>query len=248
MLATLFLSVALSADPLPIRLPELAVPTPMPRPASAVSKLSGDQFYIVDSDVPVMVIASPEGVVSITEDSGPLKLKGKFADGKGGIETRTYAGKYIFTIEAVMTGKVEIIVIKQGSGETKSTIHSRRTLDVTAGEGPRPPPDDGKKEEVKPTPKAEKLRVIVTRDAGNMSPEVSLLTTDLPFWKSLSDKGHVWRFYHNADADAAPYVADAGGKDAVLIYDNANTKTPLKVIPLPAPKTTVEAAVKEFSK
>ena len=250
MLATLFLSVALSADPLPIRLPELAVPTPMPRPASAVSKLSGDQFYIVDSDVPVMVIASPEGVVSITEDSGPLKLKGKFADGKGGIETRTYAGKYIFTIEAVMTGKVEIIVIKQGSGETKSTIHSRRTLDVTAGEGPRPPPP-GPTPDPKPDPtpnKVEKLRVIVTRDAGNMSPEVSLLTTDLPFWKSLSDKGHVWRFYHNADADAAPYVADAGGKDAVLIYDNANTKTPLKVIPLPAPKATVEAAVKEFSK
>ena len=42
MLATLFLSVSLAADPLPIRLPELAVPTPMPRPASAVSKLAAD--------------------------------------------------------------------------------------------------------------------------------------------------------------------------------------------------------------
>ena len=243
MLATLFLSVSLAADPVGIRLPELAVPTPMPQPAAAVSKLKADEWYIVDSDVPLIVLASPEGVVSITEDAGPVKLRGRFADGAGKVETRSYKGKHVFTVDAVHTGKVELLLIPVG-GAAKDVI--RRTLDVDAGTGPRPPPDDDPKP--KPAPKVDKLRVILVRDAGNMTPEISQLTTDLPFWKSLSDRGHVWRFYHTTDADASPYVADAAGKDAVLIYDDKNTKTPLRVIPLPAKKAAIEDAVKEFAK
>lgn len=243
MLATLILSVSLAADPSAIRLPELAVPTPMPQPAAAVSRLAADEWYIVDSDVPLIVLASPDGVVSVTEDAGPLKLRGKFADGAGKVETRTYKGKHVFTVDAVHTGKVELLIVPVG-GDAKSVI--RRTLEVT---GARPPPDPQPKPDPKPQPnKVEKLRVILVRDAGDMTPEMSTLTTDLPYWKSLSDQGHVWRFYHTGDADAAPYLADAGGKAAVLVYDHANTKTPLKVIALPAKKAAVEDAVKEFSK
>lgn len=223
----------------------------MPRPASAVSKLSGDQFYIVDSDVPVMVIASPEGVVSITEDSGPLKLKGKFADGKGGIETRTYAGKYIFTVEAVMTGKVEIIVIKQGSGETKSTIHSRRTLDVTAGEGPRPPPDPTPDPKPTPTPApyTGKFSMVVIEETdvaannrGQFFADKELrdyLATKLVGKPRIADKDVV-DASGQPPKDLAPYLNHAKGKglpqlyliapDGTVLYEGDLPKTPAELI------------------
>lgn len=127
--------------------------------------------------------------------------------------------------------------------------------------------DDGKKDDgkvnpdpdVKPKPdpvvKVDKLRLILIRDTNDMGADLSQLVTDFPFWKSLSDKGHVWRFYGVTDEPAAAYLADA--KDdkgnavlpVLLVYDDKNTKKPLKVIPLTgAEKPAIEALVKEYSK
>jgi len=248
MLATLFLSVALSADPLPIRLPELAVPTPMPRPASAVSKLASDEWYIVDSDVPVLVLASPEGIVTVSEDSGPVKIRGKFADGAGKVESRTYKGKSVFTVEAVQTGRVEILIVPVG-GDAKSVI--RRTLDVSSNVGPRPPPDPtpDPKPTPKPAPYTGKFSMVVIEETdvaannrGQFFADKELrdyLATKLVGKPRIADKDVV-DASGQPPKDLAPYLNHAKGKglpqlyliapDGTVLYEGNLPKTPAELI------------------
>lgn len=246
MLATLFLSVSLSADP-GIRLPELTAPTPMPLPASAVSKLAADEWYIVDSDLPLIVLASPEGVVTVTEDAGPLKLRGKFADGAGKVETRTYKGKHIFTVEAVHTGKVELLLVPVG-GDAKSVI--RRTLEVT---GARPPPEPipDPKPDPKPAPYVGKFSMVVIEETemaannrGAFFADKELrdyLATKLNGKPRIADKDVV-DSTGQPPKDLAPYLNHAKGKglpqlyliapDGAVLYEGNLPKTPAELIAL----------------
>jgi hypothetical protein len=138
----------------PIRLPMTPVapvvpPAPPPAPVADVSKLAADQWYVIDSDVPVIVLASPAGLVRVTEEAGPVRIKGRFADGAGKVETRDYKGKHVVTVEAVATGRVEIIVVPVGAQKAADVI--RRTLDVYTGLPP-PLPDDPPKPIEPPEP------------------------------------------------------------------------------------------------
>lgn len=253
MLATLLLTLSVAADP-GIRLPELAVPTPMPRPASAVSKLAADEWYIVDSDVPVLVLASPEGVVSVTEDSGPVKIRGKFADGAGKVESRTYKGKSVFTVEAIQTGRVEILIVPVG-GTAKDVI--RRPLDVSSNVGPRPPPDDGKKkdeeekkkDDTKPIPFSGKFSMVVIEETemaannrGAFFADKELqayLATKLNGKARIADKDVV-DATGQPPKDLAPYLNHAKGKglpqlyliapDGTVLYEGNLPKTPAELI------------------
>ena len=246
-LLALFACPALSADPLPIRLPELAVPTPMPRPASAVSKLAADEWYIVDSDVPVLVLASPEGVVSISEDAGPVKIRGKFADGAGKVESRTYKGKSVFTVEAVQTGRVEILIVPVG-GAAKDVI--RRTLDVM-GARPSPPPEPVP--DPKPTPKPDpytgKFSMVVIEETnvaannrGQFFADKELrdyLATKLVGKPRIADKDVV-DASGQPPKDLAPYLNHAKGKglpqlyliapDGTVLFEGNLPKTPAELI------------------
>lgn len=132
----LFASVASGQDKDTIRFP--VQPAAPLQPVAVVSKLTASTFYVVDSDVPILVTASPLGIVSITEEAGPIKVRGVFADGNGKTETRTYRGKQVFFIEATATGAVEILVIPQAAKSASDII--RKQLDVDAGKGPLPPP------------------------------------------------------------------------------------------------------------
>ena len=247
MLATLLLSLSVSADP-GIRLPELSAPTPMPLPASAVSKLAADEWYIVDSDVPLIVLASPEGVVTVTEDAGPLKLRGKFADGAGKVESRTYKGKSVFTVEAVQAGRVGILVVPVG-GDAKSVI--RRTLEVT---GARPPPIDpipAPKPQPKPdpTPYVGKFSMVVIEETemaannrGSFFADKELhayLATRLVGKPRIADKDVV-DSTGQPPKDLAPYLNHAKGKglpqlyliapDGAVLYEGNLPKTPAELI------------------
>jgi hypothetical protein len=142
-------------DPEPsVRLPGVPpVPTPTPTPApDAVTRLAADQWYVIDSDVSVIVLTSPPGLVAVTEDAGPIKLKGKFVDGGGRVESRTFKGKSVFTVEAVSTGRVEIIIVPVGAKSATEVI--RRVLDVDGNTGPIPPPKPPDPKPVDPLAKA----------------------------------------------------------------------------------------------
>lgn len=129
-----------------IRFPVLPAPV-VPAPAPGVpSKLASSQWYVIDADVPLLVWASPAGLVSINEEAGPMKVKGWFVD-SAKPETRTFKGKHLYFIEAVGTGRVELIVSAVGAAKASDAI--RKTLDVDA-QNPQPPPDP--KPDPKPSP------------------------------------------------------------------------------------------------
>lgn len=143
-------TLAPAADP-GIRLPVApVVPSPMPTvpvDPSPVTRLALDQLYVIDSDVPVIVLASPAHLVAVTEESGPLKVRGKFAGGSGKVETKTFGGKVVVVVEGLVTGRVELLVVPVGAKSVAEVV--RRTIDVEAGEGPIPPPKP-KPDPVKP--------------------------------------------------------------------------------------------------
>jgi hypothetical protein len=130
----------------PAPVPPAPVPPPAPKPDSSIAKLTVGQIYVVNCDKPAIVLASPAGLVSITQEAGPLKIRGVFAvDGTGKPETRSYgaATSLVVTIEPTGIGRVEIIVIPAGSSSADQV--RRVTLDVNDGTKPLPPP-------VPPTP------------------------------------------------------------------------------------------------
>lgn len=120
-----------------IRFPVVKLQLPEPKPV-AVPKLTAEVWYVIDSDVPILVLASPQGLVSVVKDAGPLRIRGKFIDGAGKTETREYKGKHVYTIEAAGVGAVELLVIPPGITDEKDVI--RRAIEVDNGAGPRPPP------------------------------------------------------------------------------------------------------------
>jgi len=127
---------ALGAEP-EIRLPVIDLPTPMPNDAVPVTKLTAAQLYVIDSSVELQVIASRDGLVSVTAETGPLSLRGVFVDDTSGkVKRKTFKGPFLYVVEAVKTGTVELIIFK----DVKTTA-IRRTINVDAGQGPQPPPN-----------------------------------------------------------------------------------------------------------
>lgn len=131
----------LAVDPPGVRFPEFVVPLPKPSPVSAdtVPKLIPEFLYMIDSDVPLLIFASPQKLVTVTRDEGPLRVRGKFIDGDGKTTTRTFKGKYIFTIEAAGVGRCELIIVPEGA--KKETEATRKVIDVDNGEKPPLPPE-----------------------------------------------------------------------------------------------------------
>ena len=177
----------------PIRLPVGPTP-PAPNPAplpGPIGSLAADQWYVIDSDVPLMVLASPTGIVSVSEaEAGPVKLKGKFVDGSGKTETRSYKGKAVFTIEAVTAGRVELLIVPTGAAGI--TDVKRVTLDVTAGQAPQPPPTPDVKPKPKPEPSAPgaKLFVVALSDRLLADPTQAAALASTTFRNYLAANGH----------------------------------------------------------
>ena len=120
-----------------VKVPEVAPLPPAPQPPpGAVPRLGVEELYVLDCAETCFILVSPPGIVNISQDAGPLKVRGKFVGGTGKYETRTFTGKAVFTVEAIGTGRVELIVVKEGAKSAADVF--RQLLD--AGHGPLPPP------------------------------------------------------------------------------------------------------------
>lgn len=115
----------------------------------AVSVLQANQLFVVTSDEPFVLIASPANLVNITRESGPLKVRSVFADGTGKLETRTYQQPHIWIVEAVGEGRVELIAIPNGFDDESDFV--RRWVDC--GHAPQPPPGP----DIDPEPQPDKV-------------------------------------------------------------------------------------------
>jgi hypothetical protein len=225
-------SFTLTADPPPapkvdpIRLPITPAPAPTPAPTpGAATSLAADQLYVIDSDIPCIVLTSPTGIVLVTEDSGPVKIRGKFVDGTGKAESRSYKGKAVYTVEAIASGRVELLIVPIG-GAVGDVI--RRTLDVTVGQGPQPPPKPTPTPDPAPMPVALWGFVIIEETADAVAARGALIA-DPNLSALMKSKGYHWRIVDkdvvSADgkppADVLPCLNATKGKalPQVLLID-----------------------------
>lgn len=256
-LAALFLAAvplagAGAADPVKpdvIRIPDLPAPSPIPQPIpgpNAVGKLTADQLYVIDSDVPVIVLSSPAGIVATTEESGPLKIRGIFFGGNGKAETRTFKGKHIFTVEVLQTGRVELLIIPVGADSADKVI--RRTVDVDSGHAPIPPPDPPKPDP-KPTPINASVWMIVVEETSERTALTAKVLGDLAYWNSIKTRGSNWRFYDKDSPDAIakkyPTMVSGATLPALLILSADGEK--IKAVPLPKTTTEVDTLFREVT-
>lgn len=136
---------ACAADPIGIRVPD-AVPVPSPMPPAPTPipggtlRLTPDVLFVIDSDVDVLVLVSPDGRVGVSHEAGPVKIRGKFIDNPDKTATRTFKGKHVYVLEPVADGQCEVLVVPVGAADAKSVV--RRTVDVLTAPQPPPKPVD----------------------------------------------------------------------------------------------------------
>ena len=174
------------ADPTPatpkakIRLPASG---PTPVTPVTVTNLFDSEWYVIDGDVPFVVVASPTGIVTTSNDVGPVKLRGKFAGGNGANETRSFTGKQVTTVEAASKGVVELIVIPVGFANESEIL--RVSLNVN---GPIKPPPPGPDKDEAPIA-GEGFKVMIFYDANKAMTESQHSTIfGVPLRKYLDTK------------------------------------------------------------
>lgn len=101
--------------------------------------LTDEMIYCLESDKPRIVLATPRSVVSIASERGPMRVRAKFADGDGRIETRSFTKEFLIFLEPAATGRTEILLIPLGV-QSAAEIE-RLEVVVSSGIGPRPPPE-----------------------------------------------------------------------------------------------------------
>lgn len=132
-------NVVLAQEKNAIRLPATAMPV-IPSPTT---ELLLDSVFVVESDTPCLVLASRVGFVDVTKEEGPLRIRGRFADGPSKVESRTYKGKHLWIVEATNVGEVELLIIP-GDTQDVSAVIRRMLLIKDTKSTPLPP--------TKPTP------------------------------------------------------------------------------------------------
>lgn len=197
-------------------------PAPQPVPGAALA-LGADTVYVIPHDDPFLLFASspnsPAPLVTITRETGPLKIRGKFIDSKGKIETRTFPQKFLAVVEAVpgANGRAELIAVPAGIVDEAKA--ERQAVDVGAGQGPQPPPDDGKKQvapdpkpqpppvpvDPKPDPKPNPagplwLVIVYENDAGSL--DTAKVINDAAYWNKQRAAGNQFRPFDQNEPSA----------------------------------------------
>ena len=250
MILLLMASTAKAEEP-NIRLPMSSTPI-VP---AAVTELKEDYWFVIEADIPCIVLASRNGFVSIVSEKGPLRLRGKFADGNGKVETRSYNAKSLWIVEPLTTGEVELLIVPNGAVDESAVI--RRTL-VVGGLGPRPPPKPEpivdptpKPKPEPPTPVAAKvLTLVVIEKAIERTPESAALIGNLSYWKSLEPTVETVHIVPAGTPIAERYkkqVAAGGGRLPIAILMDYETGKVLFNGPLPANDVAMSALIQKHT-
>ena len=145
----LFLLLMMLQDVPTIEFPEPLQPTPQiedePQPQPTADTFSTDQLYLIQSDLSLVILASPAGVLQVTPAKQGSVIFSKFAGGKG-LEERQVLRANGYVIRGLAAGTAELLILPAGSADV--TDLRRRILNVTAAQTtppdgrPQPPADD----------------------------------------------------------------------------------------------------------
>lgn len=213
-----------AADPPKVRLPAApTLPQPMPSPDAPIT-LTADLLLVCDSDVECVVLCSPKGRLKVTPAKGPVTARGKFVDGTG-VEMRTFAGPWLYFVEAAEPGECELIVVPVGGRE--ADVLRRRVVSQT-GPLPPPKPDPIPDPKPKPTPPdpqptAARVCVVVVEETAHRTPAQGKVLYDAGVREWLKAGKHEIEILDKDDAAAKangylPF-AERVGLPAVLVFD-----------------------------
>ena len=126
----------------PIVFPDLTRPTPPPPPPvrpERVDSFQVEDIYLIESDLPLHVLASPSGIVEVEQEQQGTVIRGKFAGGNGLLERRKVSRTHGYLVTAAMPGQVELIVLPAAAMETLEV--RRVSLRVVGRAEPSPEPE-----------------------------------------------------------------------------------------------------------
>lgn len=250
----------------PFKFPAARTPNapPVTTPGEAL-KLSGETLYVIPHDEPFLLFESHPTLaaspVTITRETGPLKIRGKFLDGSGTVETRTFSAKHLAIVEPVAgaSGRVELIAVPAGVTSEKDA--SRQLIDVN--HGAQPPPDEKKIEPPKPVPPdvspepkpkpvvSGPLYLVLVEELDERTPATAKLVNDVAFWTRMKARQVYFRPYDQDEPAAKEkgYVEAATkanvGLPALILLDKDGDVIWVK--PRPKDTAAVEALVREVS-
>lgn len=152
--------------------PALVFPSPVPavtpQPqdvAPGPIRIRPEEWLLVSGKRQCLLIAIPEGVVSITEQQlqqGETAVyRGRFAGGNGQVVTRRISDPWIYSIEAQAPGNVTLVVVPYGFSDPSERQLVQLVVD---GSGPHPPPGPGPSPQPTPRPSDGDLRVMLLVD------------------------------------------------------------------------------------
>jgi hypothetical protein len=132
-----------------IEFPEPLQPTPQiedePQPIQTADTFSTDQLYLIQSDLSLVILASPAGVLQVTPARQGSVIFSRFAGGKG-LEERLFTRANGYIVRGLAAGTAELLILPAGSADVVDL--RRRILNVTAAQTtppdgrPQPPADD----------------------------------------------------------------------------------------------------------
>lgn len=114
----------------PVPVIDVSVPKP-------ISQLAIGDWYVIESDIELIVLQSPDKLLTIEVSSGPVKAMGRFCDGNGKVESREYKRAFVYFVSSENPGKTELILIPVAVAAQADIV--RQVLTVS-GVGPQPPP------------------------------------------------------------------------------------------------------------
>lgn len=207
----------------PFKFPAARTPSapPVIAPDEAIT-FAADALYVIPHEEAFLLLAShptlAKSPVSITRETGPLKIRGKFLDGDGKIETRTFTAKHLAIVEPVpgASGRVELIAVPTSATSERDV--TRQLVDL--GHAPQPPPDEKKIEPPKPVPPdvspepkpkpvvSGPLYLILMEELDERTPATAKLVNDTAFWLRMKAKQVYFRPYDQDEpaAKAKGYV------------------------------------------
>lgn len=140
--------------PPPIIIPDGPAPAPPPVPPppspNTPQVIGASELYVIRSDLPLIIMTLPEGLVTQTEDSGPVKVRSVFVGGSGKVETKVFVEKHVYFLEAAKSGSGHVIIYPEGAKTRKDVIC--RLIDCQLAPLPPPTPPEPPPTPVPPAP------------------------------------------------------------------------------------------------
>ncbi len=139
----MLLSPVFGDDPKPVPVTKVKITLPKVKtkaaiPADSSITLLDDVWFVIESDVSLTVIASPQKSIKVMKAKGPATLAGLFVDGEVTDEVRTFNGPFVTMVRKTReaTGAVDVAFVPLGFTDESSIVYRR----ILLGTAPQPPP------------------------------------------------------------------------------------------------------------